>query len=104
MSTNIIPISDLRRDASQVVKTLREGGEAVYITQHGRPTAVLVDYEKYEALLAQLEELLQKQNQPQYSVAEPKSIFTTLADMAEDLGVDDLAEQHDHYLYGVEKT
>jgi hypothetical protein len=26
-----------------------------------------------------------------------------LASLAQDLGVDDLAEQHDHYLYGVEK-
>lgn len=36
---------------------LRETGDAVYITQHGRPTAVLVDYKKYEAMLAQLEDL-----------------------------------------------
>ena len=104
MSTNIIPISDLRRQASQVVKTLREGSEAIYITQHGRPAAVLVDYEKYEALLAQLEELLQNQAQPQYVIAEEKSSFSALANMAEDLGVEDLAEQHDHYLYGVDKS
>ena len=104
MSTNIIPISDLRRQASQVVKSLREGNQAIYITKNGRPTAVLVDYEKYEALLAQLEELLQNQAQPQYTIAEEKSTFSTLAAMAEDLGVDDLAEQHDHYLYGVDKS
>jgi len=103
MSTNIIPISDLRRQASDVVKRLRETKDAIYITQHGRPAAVLVDYDKYEALLAQLEELLQQQSQVKYSVAEGKSTFSTLADMAEDLGVDDLAEQHDHYLYGVDK-
>lgn len=104
MSTNIIPISDLRRYASQVVKRLREGSDAIYITKNGRPAAVLVDYEKYEALLAQLEELLQNQAQPQYVVAEEKSTFSALAAMAEDLGVDDLAEQHDHYLYGVDKS
>ena len=104
MSTNIIPISDLRRQASQVVKALREGGEAIYITQHGRPAAVLVDYEKYEALLAQIEELLQNQAQPKYVITEEKGTFSALAEMAEDLGVDDLAEQHDHYLYGVDKS
>jgi prevent-host-death family protein len=104
MSTNIIPISDLRRQASDVVKRLRETKDAIYITQHGRPAAVLVDYEKYEALLAQLEELLEKQPPVKYTVAEGKSTFSTLADMAEDLGVDDLAEQHDHYLYGVDKS
>ena len=57
MSTNIMPISDLRRQASQVINTLREGSDVVYITQHGRPAAVLVDYEQYEAMVAQLEDL-----------------------------------------------
>jgi prevent-host-death family protein len=57
MTINIVPISDLRRQTQQVFNTLRESGEVVYITQHGRPTAVLVDFEQYEALLAQLEEL-----------------------------------------------
>ena len=104
MSRKIVPISDLRRQASQVVNNLREGGDVVYITQHGRPAAVLVDFEKYEALLAQIEMLKQNQAQPAYALAEEKSTFATLADMAQDLGVDDLAEQHDHYLYGVDKS
>lgn len=103
MSANIVPISDLRRQASKVVKQVREGDDVVYITQHGRPAAVLIDYEQYEALLAQLETLKQ-QAQPPYAVAEAKSAFTALAEMAQDLGVDDLAEQHDHYLYGVDKS
>ena len=30
-------------------------------------------------------------------------ILQDLVALAADLGVDDLAEQHDHYLYGVEK-
>ena len=29
----------------------------MYITQHGRPVAVLVEYEQYETLLSQLEDL-----------------------------------------------
>lgn len=57
MTTKIMPISDLRRQTSQVIRTVQEDGEAVYITQHGRPAAVLVDYERYEMMLAQLEEL-----------------------------------------------
>lgn len=56
MATKIIPVSDLRRKTSDVIKSVREG-EAVYITQHGRPAAVLVDYDRYEALLSQLEDL-----------------------------------------------
>lgn len=104
MSTNIVPISDLRRQASQVVKSLREGSDIVYITQHGRPAAVLISYEQYEALIAELEALKQSRPQPTYTIADDKGTFATLADMAQDLGVDDLAEQHDHYLYGVDKS
>jgi prevent-host-death family protein len=52
-----MPISDLRRQTSQILRVLKEEGDVVYITQHGRPAAVLVDYEQYEALLAQLEDL-----------------------------------------------
>ncbi|MFQ5434626.1 MAG: type II toxin-antitoxin system Phd/YefM family antitoxin [Anaerolineae bacterium] len=101
MSINIVPISDLRRQAKKVIDGLRDGDQVAYITQHGRPTAVLVDYEQYEALIAQLNEL--RQSQPAYAIAEEKGAFSALADMAQDLGVDDLSEQHDHYLYGVEK-
>lgn len=57
MTTKIIPISDLRRQTSRIILSVQEEGDVVYITQHGRPTAVLIDYEQYEALLTQLEEL-----------------------------------------------
>jgi prevent-host-death family protein len=57
MTTKIMPISDLRRHTSQVIQSVQQEGNVVYITQHGRPAAVLVDYEHYEALLAQLEDL-----------------------------------------------
>ncbi len=57
MTTKIMPISDLRRNAGEVLNAVREGGEVVYITQHGRPAAVLVEYERYEAMLEQLEDL-----------------------------------------------
>ncbi len=111
MSTKIIPISDLRREASKVINILREGSDVVYITQHGRPAAVLVEFEQYETLMAQLETLTELANayerasktKVEYKIAEPKSTFATLAEMAEDLGADDLAENHDHYLYGVDK-
>jgi prevent-host-death family protein len=54
MATKIVAVSDLRRKTSEVIKAVHEGGEVVYVTQHGRPA---VDYEEYEALRAQLEEL-----------------------------------------------
>ena len=57
MTTKIMPISDLRRNAGDVLNAVRKGGDVIYITQHGRPAAVLVDYERFEAMLEQLEDL-----------------------------------------------
>lgn len=57
MTTKIMPISDLRRQTSQIIRAIQEDGDVVYITQHGRPAAVLVDYEQYESLLTLLEDL-----------------------------------------------
>lgn len=56
MSTLIIPVSDLRRRTSEVIKTVSED-QVVYVTHYGRPAVVLVDYEHYEALMAHLEDL-----------------------------------------------
>ena len=52
MSTKIMPVTDLRRETSAVLRGVQEEGDVVYITQHGRPAAVLLDYERYEALVA----------------------------------------------------
>lgn len=60
MSTKIIPITDLRRKASQVLEILQEEGEDIYVTHYGRPVAVVVDYERYEALLARAEALSER--------------------------------------------
>ena len=51
MAVKIVPISDLRRKTRDVIQTAQKSGEAVYITQHGRPIVVLVDYGRYEQLL-----------------------------------------------------
>ena len=44
----IIPISDLRQNASDVVKNLSLSREPVFITQRGRAAAVMVSMEVYE--------------------------------------------------------
>jgi len=44
----IIPISDLRRDTAGVIKRGALSHEPVFITQHGRPVAVMVDTQTYE--------------------------------------------------------
>ncbi len=45
----IIPISDLRQNASDVLKIISSSGEPVFITQRGRATAVMVSMEVYES-------------------------------------------------------
>jgi prevent-host-death family protein len=44
----IIPISDLRQNASDVVKGVSSSREPVFITQRGRAAAVLVGMAAYE--------------------------------------------------------
>ena len=45
---NIIPISDLRRDAAGVIKRAAASNEPVFITQRGRASAVLVSAQEYQ--------------------------------------------------------
>jgi prevent-host-death family protein len=44
----IIPISDLRKNASDVVKSVSSSREPVFITRRGRAAAVLVSMEVYK--------------------------------------------------------
>ena len=57
MTVRIMPVSDLRRKTRDVIEAARSEDDVVYITQHGRPAIVLMDYERYEMLMAQLEDL-----------------------------------------------
>lgn len=51
----IIPISDLRQDAAGVIKRAALSHEPVFITQRGRPAAVMVDVRTYERTQHQLQ-------------------------------------------------
>lgn len=51
----IIPISDLRQNASDVVKQVSSSREPVFITQRGRAAAVVVSMETYENSLHERE-------------------------------------------------
>jgi len=50
----IIPISDLQTKAKKYVDQVRETEQPVIVTQRGRASAVLVNYELYEGMLATL--------------------------------------------------
>ncbi len=51
----IVPISDLRQDASNIVKHVASSREPVFITQRGRAAAVMVGMEAYERAQHELE-------------------------------------------------
>ena len=53
-SPDIIPITDFRRDAAGIIDRTVASGKPVYVTQHGRLTAVLVSRNAYEGLLHRL--------------------------------------------------
>jgi prevent-host-death family protein len=52
---NIVPISELRQDASAIVKRASATGDPVFITQHGRASAVLVSAGAYERTQRELQ-------------------------------------------------
>ena len=51
----IVPISELRQDASAIIKQASSSGNPVFITQHGRASAVLVSAGAYERAQRELE-------------------------------------------------
>ena len=52
---NIIPITDLRQDATSIMKRMIASREPMVITQRGRATAVMVSLENYENSQHELE-------------------------------------------------
>jgi prevent-host-death family protein len=46
--SNIIPVSDLRQNAANLLKKLNKSKEPLIITQRGRATAVIIGVEDYE--------------------------------------------------------
>ena len=45
---NIIPVSDLRKDAAKILKKLQNNKEPLIITQRGRAAAVMIGVDAYE--------------------------------------------------------
>ena len=52
---NIIPITDLRQDATSIMKRVTASKEPLVITQRGRAAAVMVSMETYEHSQHELE-------------------------------------------------
>jgi len=57
MSTRIVTVSELKAKLGFLMAELDEQGVPLYVTQHGKPKAVLARYDEYEALLQKVEDL-----------------------------------------------
>lgn len=70
---DIQPVTEFRANAAQFIDQVRETGEPVILTQHGRSAAVLMDVDAYEALMDELE-LLRDVRQAEDQVAAGKGL------------------------------
>jgi prevent-host-death family protein len=57
MSTKIISVSELKARLGALIDELEKQGIPFYVTQHGKPAAVLARYDEYEGLLQRIEDL-----------------------------------------------
>ena len=57
MAVKIVTVSELKTRLATAIADLDAKGVPIYVTQHGKPKAVLVGYEDYEALLGKIEDL-----------------------------------------------
>lgn len=48
-------VTTLKRQASRLLSELRDSGETVLITEHGKPAAYLVDVDSYEFMQQRVE-------------------------------------------------
>ncbi|MFC1894024.1 type II toxin-antitoxin system Phd/YefM family antitoxin [Chloroflexota bacterium] len=57
MPTRIITVSELKVKLGALMAELEGQGIPLYVTQYGKPKAVLTRYDEYEALLKKVEDL-----------------------------------------------
>jgi len=57
MATKIVTVSELKANLASVMAQLATDAAPIYVTQHGKPNAVLMHYKEYEALREKLEDL-----------------------------------------------
>jgi prevent-host-death family protein len=56
MTTRIVTVSELKTRLGALMSELEEQGVPMFVTQHGKPKAVLTRFDEYEALMKKLED------------------------------------------------
>ena len=57
MATRIVTVSEPKVKLGALMAELEKRGVPLYVTQHGKPKAVLARYDEYEALLRKVEDM-----------------------------------------------
>ena len=57
MANNIVTVTELKAGLASFLAQLEAGSDPVFVTHHGKPKAVLVQYREYEALRDKLDDL-----------------------------------------------
>jgi prevent-host-death family protein len=57
MATRIVTVSELKIKLGALMDELEKQGIPLYVTQYGKPKAVLARYDDYETLLKKIEDL-----------------------------------------------
>jgi prevent-host-death family protein len=55
MITNLQPVTEVKRRATELIAELQATRQPMLITQHGRAAAVMMDIESYEAMQRRME-------------------------------------------------
>jgi len=51
----LVPVTEVKRRATDVIAAMRKSGKAVMVTEHGREAAVMVDVDTWNSLQRRLE-------------------------------------------------
>ncbi len=71
-------VTNLKRQATRILANLRESREPVLITEHGQPSAYLVDVRDYELMQRRLE-LLEGLSRGERAILDKRTLSNTQA-------------------------
>ena len=91
MLPDIVPVTEIKRNAAQVLDQLRQDKRPVLITEHGRAAAILLDVGTYEELIKRAD-ILDRVVQMQPEIT--KAMTTVWSDIAKAVQARAIAGNH----------
>lgn len=94
---DILPVTDFRNNAADVLAQLSQSGRPVVLTQRGRASAVLIDVAEYQKLCDRLEELERREARLP-SMELPSSLVEEMPTGTRAAGGDDLMRELEAFI------